>query len=429
MGRIKIKVHKNDNTIIMKINQYIFILFSLLFFNTIAEAQSLDSLLKKAYDNNPSLKSLQLEYEAALQKGPQVSQLQNPTVGIGVPVLQPETRLGPQQLSVSASQMFPWFGSLKAKEDVAVTMAKSKYESIAVERLNLNYRLKSAYYNLYLLNEQQAIVRENIRIFETIEKVALAKLESGKSIASDVLKVQIKIEDLKQKIQLLEEQKANHQESIAEAINEQNISNIHVDINSLQFAVLNYDIEAYKKNIERNHPIINQINWEIEVANKSLTLNDYEGKPSFGFGLDYTMVGNRTDAEPIDNGRDILVPKVMISLPIYRKKYTAKNQEETLKKEAYAYQKQSVTNQMVRDLQNYKSDYERAKLIFELAQKQIQLSDSAYSILMADYSSQGKRFDELMQLQSDVNRYELEIINAIVQSHIVNFKIERLTNF
>ena len=141
------------------------------------------------------------------------------------------------------------------------------------------------------------------------------------------------------------------------------------------------------------------------------------------------MVGNRTDAEPIDNGRDILVPKVMISLPIYRKKYTAKNQEETLKKEAYAYQKQSVTNQMVRDLQNYKSDYERAKLIFELAQKQIQLSDSAYSILMADYSSQGKRFDELMQLQSDVNRYELEIINAIVQSHIVNFKIERLTNF
>src|SRR5690554_1442049 len=131
--------------------KYIIIATLLLTSTFNVKAQTLDSLLKKAYDNNPTLKAIQLEYEAALQKGPQVSQLPDPTVGVGVPILRPETRLGGQVLSVSASQMFPWFGTLKAKEDVALTMAKSKYEQIAAERLDIDYQIKTAYFNLYLL--------------------------------------------------------------------------------------------------------------------------------------------------------------------------------------------------------------------------------------------------------------------------------------
>ena len=136
-----------------------------------------------------------------------MSQLPDPTVGIGVPILPVETRLGSQNLIISASQMFPWFGTLKAKEDVVLTMAKSKYERVTAARLNIDYQIKTSYFYLYLLQEQQKIIRKNIRIFETIEKVSLAKVESGKSIASDVLTVRIKIEELFQKIQILEEKK------------------------------------------------------------------------------------------------------------------------------------------------------------------------------------------------------------------------------
>ena len=409
--------------------KYIIIATLLLTSTFNVKAQTLDSLLKKAYDNNPTLKAIQLEYEAALQKGPQVSQLPDPTVGVGVPILRPETRLGGQVLSVSASQMFPWFGTLKAKEDVALTMAKSKYEQIAAERLDIDYQIKTAYFNLYLLQEQQKIIQKNIRIFETIEKVALAKVESGKSIASDVLTVRIKVEELNQQIQILEERKQGFSASINEAVNNPNNDTIQVDTTKLALAELAYDLDQLKQKIESNHPLIKQLDWNIEASNKALTLNTLDGKPSFGVGLDYSLVNGRTDAIPVNNGRDILIPKIMVSIPIYRKKYKAKKQEEELKQQAFDLQKESLTNQMMSSIQGFKSEYKSAKLMFELAHKQIEISNSAYDILLADYSSKGKRFDELMKLQSDINRYEIAIVNAIVQSHLAKFKINRLTDF
>ena len=409
--------------------KYIVLILALMASTFAVKAQTLDSLLKKAYDNNPELKALQLEYEAALQKGPQVSQLPDPTVGVGIPVLRPETRLGGQVFSVSASQMFPWFGTLKAKEDVVLTMAKSKYERVAAERLNIDYQIKTAYYNLYLLQAKQNIIHKNIRIFETLEKVALAKVESGKSIASDVLTVRIKIEELNQQIQVLEEQKLAYTATINEAIYNPLNSAIQIDTTQITIAEIEYNIEQFRKNIQSNHPLIKQLNWNIETSNKALALNALDGKPSFGIGIDYSLVNGRTDAFPVNNGRDILIPKVMVSIPIYRKKYAAKKEEESLKQQAFEFQKESLTNRMTSSIQGYKSEYESAKLMFELANKQIEISNSAYDILLADYSSKGKRFDELMKLQSDINRYEIEIIKSIVQSHLAKFKIDRLTDF
>ena len=409
--------------------KYIVLLLVLMASTFAVKAQTLDSLLKKAYANNPELKALQLEYEAALQKGPQVSQLPDPTVGVGIPVLRPETRLGGQVFSVSASQMFPWFGTLKAKEDVVLTMAKSKYERVATERLNIDYQIKTAYYNLYLIQTKQSILRKNIRIFETLEKVALAKVESGKSIASDVLTVRIKIEELNQQIQILEEQKLAYTATINEAVNNPLNSAIQIDTTQVTIAEIEYNIEKFRNNIQANHPLIKQLDWNIETSNKALALNALAGKPSFGVGLDYSLVTGRTDAIPVNNGRDILIPKVMVSIPIYRKKYAAKKEEESLKQQAFEFQKENLTNRMISSIQGYKSDYESAKLMFELANKQIEISNSAYDILLADYSSKGKRFDELMKLQSDINRYEIEIIKSIVQSHLAKFKIERLTDF
>ncbi len=84
---------------------------------------------------------------------------------------------------------------------------------------------------------------------------------------------------------------------------------------------------------------------------------------------------------------------------------------------------------MISSIQSYQSEYESAKLMYELANKQIEISNSAYEILLTDYSSNGQRFDELMKLQSDLNKYELAMIKAIIQTHLSKFKIERLTDF
>jgi len=310
-----------------------------------------------------------------------------------------------------------------------LTMAKTKYERLAAARLNIDYQIKTGYYYLYLLQAKQDVIRKNIRIFETIEKVALAKVESGKSIASDVLAVQIQLEQFYSQIQILDEQKQGYSASLNEALNNPLQTIISIDNSKIKIADLAYDLDQYKRNISSNHPLIKQIDWNIEASHKKLELNNKMGKPTIGLGIDYSLVNERTDAFPIDNGQDIFIPKVMISIPIYRNQYAAKKEEEILNQQAFELQKEQLTNNLVGKIQQYKSDFESAKFMYDLAHRQIELSNSSYDILLAEYGSSGRRFDELMKLQSDINRYEIEILNAVIETHLAKFKIERLTDF
>lgn len=392
-------------------------------------AQSIDSLLSHAYNHNPELKALQLEYEAALQKGPQVSQLPDPSIGMGVPVLRPETRLGGQVLSISASQMFPWFGTLKAKEDVVITMAKSKYEKITAVRLDLIFQIKNAYYNLYLIQKKQDILKKHIRIFEALEKVAIAKVESGKSIASDALAIQIKLEDIRNQISVLQHQKKTFNAQIIEATNGSIQDTILITDSLSTLTPPTLDIEAYRQKIRSYHPLMKQLDWQIEASNKELKLNELSVKPSLGVGLDYSMVNARSDAFPAHNGRDILIPKIMVGIPLQRGKYMAKKEEERLMQEAMELQKDQLTNKMISLIQSYQSEYQSALLLNELSKKQLSLSQSATEILLGEYSSKGTRFDELMRIQNDRINYELGIIMANYQCHLAQIKIDRLTDY
>ena len=145
------------------IKYYLFLV--ILTFSIMGYGQTLDTLLNRAVDNNPELKSLKAEFEALESKSKQVSQLSDPKIGVGVPVLRPETRLGPQMMMVSAEQMFPWFGTNKAKEEVQLAISKSTYEKIAFVKLNLFYEIKTAYYQLQFLEEEQSILTKNIQLF------------------------------------------------------------------------------------------------------------------------------------------------------------------------------------------------------------------------------------------------------------------------
>ena len=88
------------------------------------QAQHLESYLEYAATNNPGLKAKYAEFEASMQRIEQVNTLNNPTFSFGYFISPVETRVGPQRMKFSLSQMFPWFGTLDAKEDIASKLAE-----------------------------------------------------------------------------------------------------------------------------------------------------------------------------------------------------------------------------------------------------------------------------------------------------------------
>ena len=129
--------------------------------------------------------------------------LPDPTVAFGYFISPVETRVGPQQFKISASQMFPWFGTLKAKENVSVQLAKAKYEVFLEAKSKLFNEVRSTYFNIYFNRRAIEITKENLTILNTFQKLANIKVETGKVSAVDEYRIEMEIGDLENQLALL----------------------------------------------------------------------------------------------------------------------------------------------------------------------------------------------------------------------------------
>ena len=394
---------------------------------TSSTAQSIDDLMNVAVAENLELKILQQEYEAALHKAPQVSQLPDPEIGLGAFPLPVETRLGAQVLRIGVTQMIPWKGVLDNKADLENAKASALFEKIGAKQRDIFYDIKTSYWQLYEINESQSIIGRSIDLFETLERLALAKVESGKTTAADVLRVQLKTEELKQELAILETQKTNPTTSINQLLNRPLETPI-TTMDSLSFAILPFAKDTLQDNIQAHHPTLRMFQLQQEVSKKAITLNDLDGKPSLGFGLDYIVVDPRGDADPARNGRDILQLRGSIKIPINRKKYGAKQIEENLKIAALENKSTNALSLFTATIEKAYADHHVAQLKMELYEKQKEITQAAIHILESEYSSKGKDVDELIRLEKDLLEYELKILKAIVQSHLTKCRIEKFIN-
>src|SRR6056297_4252318 len=119
-----------------------------------AQDTTLNAFLKEAAENNPGVKAAYHEYYAALEKVPQVSALPDPKLSFGYFISPVETRLGPQQMKFSVSQMFPWFGTLKKKEEAYAEKAKVKYQQFLGVKNKVYKKVKLKWYELYKVKEE-----------------------------------------------------------------------------------------------------------------------------------------------------------------------------------------------------------------------------------------------------------------------------------
>jgi len=160
-------------------------------------SQTLDDYLNTAAENNPKLKSAYAQFDAAMQKAPQVSSLPDPSLTMSAFGRMVETRLGAQEAKFSLMQMFPWFGTLQAKEDASVLMAEAKFQNYLNLRNQLFFNIKSVYAELYALDKTIQLKKENLAILDSYRDLSLSRFKSGNAPMVNVIKVDIKREAAK----------------------------------------------------------------------------------------------------------------------------------------------------------------------------------------------------------------------------------------
>jgi cobalt-zinc-cadmium efflux system outer membrane protein len=384
--------------------------------------QSINDYYTIAAENNPELKAKYKEFEAAMQKIPQVSSLPDPNLSMGYFISPVETRLGPQNMRFSLTQMFPWFGTLKAQKNAATLMAESKYQAFLNAKNQLYSQVATAYYPLYELLKLKDIEQENIKILESYKNIANAKFENGKGSLVDVLRVDIMIKDALTNLDILTKKEPALTSWLNSILNRKYNEKIVI---SKDLQIMELPMEYRKDSITTN-PILQELELKKQASEVAIEVARKQGLPKLGLGLDYVLVGKGMNNFP-DSGKDIIMPMVSVSLPIFRKKYNAATKEAKLMQESFSFQKEAYENKLNGTYYKLVFELEKERDLLKLYEGQVITLSKSLNLLFAYYSNANKDFEEVLRMQQELLKYQKMQLSSISTFYIKLAELDYLT--
>lgn len=451
--------------------------------NLAAEAQDsisgLNAYLEFAARNNPELKASFSQYLAALEKVPQVGALPDPQFSFGY-FIKPMQLLGGNQVAdLQLMQMFPWFGTLKSAKDEASLMANAKYEAFNASKAELFYQVKSSWYQLQKYDMEIAIVSDNIELLESLEKLALIKFQSPAGGASsspgansmnnnsnnsmsnsnsgmngmqsqqsvnsampagqssgmsnnqgglqDVLRVRMEILDQQNRLALLADQKKTEETHFNALLNRDLNAPVLVS-DSLFVEKLPVDELAIADSILGNNPMLAMITSETESYAVMEQKAKKMGLPMLGLGLNYMPIVPREGNTSPMNGNDMFMPMLSVSIPLYRKKYTAMQNEARLMQEAGIQQSIDLKNNLLVQYRLFVQNLNDSERRVALYKEQEELARKTTELLLSGFATTGSDYEEVLRMQLKVLDYGFNRIEAIVDYNTNIAMAEMLMN-
>ena len=334
-----------------------------------------------------------------------------------------ETRLGAQEARFNLMQMFPWFGTLKAKAQAADLMAEARFQEYLAMRGDLFFEVKKAYAELYELEKSIALKEENLEILDSYRELSLSKFRSGSSSMVNVVRVDIKRDEAITEIELEKEAL----ESLKRQFNYLLNRNPEAEVQIQDTLVLgNSEISPEAINFE-SHPELARFDRELEAYQSRAEIAQKEGLPMLGLGLDYSVISKRTDANPPGNGQDAIMPMFSVSLPIFRKKYKAAEQEAELMQTAAIQNREARENQLLGIYEQTRYDLNKAKKLLSLYDRQLKSSGQANSLLISGFGNNTEDFEEVLRMNQDILMLNTQKLEALKNGFIAEAKLEYLS--
>ncbi|MCM4158496.1 TolC family protein [Antarcticibacterium flavum] len=387
-----------------------------------AKAQTLDDYLQIAVENNPKVKAAYAEFEAALQRSAQASGLLDPTLTMGA-FGNMETLMGTETANFQLMQMFPWFGTLGKKEDAANLMAEAKFQQYLNARNEVLFEVKSAYAEIYEVGKTIEFQEENLGILNSYRELTLSAFRSGNSSMVNVVRIDIERDGASTEIELLKDQlrplKAEFNLMLNRAPNEV------VEIKDTLIIAENEALVDGEIFFDE-HPTVQLYEKQQESYQIQEEVAKKEGLPMLGVGLEYTILSKSPMAMSGMNGRDMLMPMVSVSLPIFRKKYKAMEKEAEFMARAMEQEQQMQKNQLRSEYEMTLFELKRAQRLIQLYDRQIESSRQANKLLVSGFSNNTEDFEEVLRMNQDILMLKTQQLQALKNGLTALAKMEYL---
>ncbi|MFA6126938.1 MAG: TolC family protein [Bacteroidales bacterium] len=439
------------------------------------QGDSLAGFLKEAAENNPGLKAKFSGYRAAFERVPQAGSLPDPVLEFGLFIKPMELMDGRQVADIRLMQMSPWFGTLKAAKDEASKMALAKYEEAQSVKNDLYYQVKTSWYQVYRTKQEIIAAEKNLELLRSLERMALIRfkidgqaagatnsggssgMESSQKTGNSgmtgaamgntsattgtsgrdagamsgsqapmqggsqgglvgLLRVQMEIGTLENRLAQLTDQLTTDQVRFNSILNRKPETEVFI-ADSLMEAPLPGSLAILSDSIV-NNPMYKMYEAD-RLANESrINMVTKMGYPMVGIGLNYSLIQKSPGNTSMMNGKDMIMPMITATLPIYRKKYDAMRLEAGYLRDASAESAQNVRNELTVRYQEAMQQYHDAGRRVGLFRRQSELSEKTITLLTRSFSASGADFEEILRMQQQLLDYEFKKIEAVVDRNV-----------
>lgn len=275
----------------------------------------LEELIDEAINNNPKIEAAYNAWKSEEYKITHAKHVPDPMATYGFYGESVETRVGPMEHKFGASLKIPFPGKLKQRGEVQTKtseIAKENYERVKREVIR---DLKSVYFDIFWVDTAIRVTNDEKAILSGMESVVRKRYETNLTHQQDVVKAQVEISRLIDKLIILKE----NRKSLAARINSILNRPINASFGSTK-DVIPREVKLSRKQLNE---IASENRQELVSAGLATQRAEHERKlaqleyvPDFTFGFDYTWIGNGKTAAP-DDGKNALMGTVSINIPIW----------------------------------------------------------------------------------------------------------------
>ena len=281
---------------------FLTISISSIFAQTEGETLKLDQLIEEALNDNPELKAARDRANAYHERPSQVSSLEDPRITLGFSNLPVDdfdfNKQEMTQKVISLSQEIPLPGILSLKRESAAQEANAMEKRARELESILIKKVKKAYYNLYFINKAIDITETNQGLLEKFVEITKTKYSVGKGIQQDVLKAQVELSKIEEKIIDLEQKKATIKAELNTLLNRPQ-EEFLPDPPNIKKTTFTHNLEALQKLAEETRPALKDVEHLIKSREAAYQLAKKDYLPSLTFTASYGQRDNRLRSRPV----------------------------------------------------------------------------------------------------------------------------------
>jgi outer membrane protein, heavy metal efflux system len=387
-----------------------------------------EQYLQQALDNNPGLQAQHKDWEATQQQVDITGTLPDPTLSAGFFTPPMERFMGNQWVDVGLMQMFPWPGTLGKQKSAAEKMAESQYHQYRDERNRLFMEVTRLWLEIYRKEQELKIIERYKQILKDREDIIYTRYEAGQQrsgLTLDIYRLEIQLAALDNREEKISEEYRALVESFNILAGRERQESIETPDNLTVISAEGFDAQPDPESFASN-PQLNRAQTAAEAAEIQQEVSRLKTRPMLGLGLQYSYFAPGEATMGQMDGGHMVMPMVSVSLPVFGRKNRATQEQSRLLAEAAHYRQSSRIDALQTQWAQLRAKTINLQRDNEFYQRQIDITQKTWELVINVYASGDEGFDELLRIQDQLLDLEWRMLENQINQNLARAEMDLL---